>query len=319
MDVKITLSSTEHKELISFCNLNDLLVSETVKKSYMNGFNIERFGLLNSGQETIEKEVIKEVIKYVEVPVVEEKEVIKIEYIEVEKPVEKIKEVLVEKIVEKIVEVPIEKIVEITKEVPVEKVVIKEVLKEVPIEKIVYITDHEEMRTKIFQKEQEFETQRQIFSTKTREMENIFQNEKNELLSKIQQLENTPPQIVDVIREVNVEVPVEVVREVMVEVPVEVIKEVNVEVPVEVVREVIREVRVEVPVEVIVEKENNDSSLKPKFDALQNTVQKLRQEILDKDKLIKEYQGTIEDIQRYQVETKAVYLKGSNLDNKLYK
>jgi hypothetical protein len=339
MDVKITLSSTEHKELISFCNLNDLLVSETVKKSYMNGFNIERFGLLNSGQETIEKEVIKEVIKYVEVPVVEEKEVIKIEYIEVEKPVEKIKEVLVEKIVEKIVEVPIEKIVEkiveitkevpvdrvvekiveITKEVPVEKVVIKEVLKEVPIEKIVYITDHEEMRTKIFQKEQEFETQRQNFSTKTQEMENIFQNEKNELLSKIQQLENTPPQIVDVIREVNVEVPVEVVREVVVEVPVEVIKEVNVEVPVEVIREVIREVRVEVPVEVIVEKENNDSSLKPKFDALQNTVQKLRQEILDKDKLIKEYQGTIEDIQRYQGETKAVYLKGSNLDNKLYK
>jgi hypothetical protein len=153
----------------------------------------------------------------------------------------------------------------------------------------------------------------------------------NELLSKIQQLENTPPKIVevikevkvevpvDVIKEVNVEVPVEVIREVMVEVPVEVIKEVNVEVPVEVVREVIREVRVEVPVEVIVEKENNDSSLKPKFDALQNTVQKLRQEILDKDKLIKEYQGTIEDIQRYQGETKAVYLKGSNLDNKLYK
>jgi hypothetical protein len=283
MDVKITLSSTEHKELISFCNLNDLLLSETVKKSYMNGFNIERFGLLNSGQETIEKEVIKEVIKYVEVPVVEEKEVIKIEYIEVEKPVEKIKEVPVEKIIEVVKEVPVdrvvEKIVEIVKEVPVEKVVIKEVLKEVPIEKIVYITDHEEMRTKIFQKEQDFEAQRQNFSTKTQEMENIFQNEKNELLSKIQQLENTLPETI----------------------------------------EVIKEVRVEVPVEVIVEKENNDNSLKPKFDALQNTVQKLRQEILDKDKLIKEYQSTIEDIQKYQGETKAVYLKGSNLDNKLYK
>ena len=347
MDVKINLSSTEHKELISFCNLNDLLVSETVKKSYLNGFNIERFGLLNSGQETIEKEVIKEVIKYVEVPVVEEKEVIKIEYIEVEKPVEKIKEVPVEVIkevvkieyvdvpVEKIVEVTkevpierivevikevpvervVEKIVEVTKEVPVEKVVIKEVIKEVPVEKAVYITDQEEMKSKIFQKEQEFEEQRKIFSTKTQEMENIFQNEKIELLSKIQQLENTPPQMIEVVREVNVEVPVEVIKEVV----VEVIKEVNVEVPVEVIREVIREVRVEVPVEVIVEKENNDSSLKPKFDALQNTVQKLRQEILDKDKLIKEYQNTIDDIQRYQGETKAVYLKGSNLDNKLYK
>jgi hypothetical protein len=335
MDVKINLSSTEHKELISFCNLNDLLVSETVKKSYLNGFNIERFGLLNSGQETIEKEVIKEVIKYVEVPVVEEKEVVKIEYIEVEKPVEIIKEVLVEKIVEvpvekvveKIVEiikeVPVEKIVEITKEIPVErivekivevtkeipvdKVVIKEILKEVPVEKVVYITDQEEMKSKIFQKEQEFEEQRKIFSTKTQEMENNFQNEKIELLLKIQQLEDAPPQILEVIKEVNVEVPIEV--------PFEVIKEVNVEVPVEVIREVIKEVRVEVPVE----RETNDSSLKPKFDALQNTVQKLRQEILDKDKLIKEYQNTIEDIQRYQGETKAVYLKGSNLDNKLYK
>ena len=351
MDVKINLSSTEHKELISFCNLNDLLVSETVKKSYLNGFNIERFGLLNSGQETIEKEVIKEVIKYVEVPVVEEKEVIKIEYIEVEKPVEKIKEVPVEVIkevvkieyvdvpVEKIVEVTkevpverivevvkevpvervVEKIVEVTKEVPVEKVVIKEVIKEVPVEKVVYITDQEEMKSKIFQKEQEFEEQRKIFSTKTQEMENIFQNEKKELFGKIEQLESRPPQIIEMIKEVNVEVPVEVIKEVVVEVPYEVIKEVNVEVPVEVIREVIREVRVEVPVEVIVEKENNDSSLKPKFDALQNTVQKLRQEILDKDKLIKEYQNTIDDIQRYQGETKAVYLKGSNLDNKLYK
>ena len=305
MDVKITLSSTEHKELISFCNLNDLLVSETVKKSYMNGFNIERFGLLNSGQEMIEKEVIKEVIKYVEVPVVEEKEVIKIEYIEVpvekivevvkyvDVPVEIIKEVIVIQEVEKevIKEVPVEiikeKVLNVIQEVPVEKVVIKEV----PVEKVVYITDQEEMKSKIFQKEKEFEEQRKIFSTKTQEMESIFQNEKNELLLKIQQLENTPPKIVEVIKEVNVEVPFEVIRE----------------------------VKVEVPVEVIIEKENNDSSLKPKFDALQTTVQKLRQEILDKDKLIKEYQNTIDDIQKYQGETKAVYLKGSNLDNKLYK
>jgi len=306
MDVKINLSSTEHKELISFCNLNDLLVSDTVKKSYMTGFNIERFGLLNSGQETIEKEVIKEVIKYVEVPVVEEKEVIKIEYIEVDKPVEVIKEVHVEKIVEVTKEVPVERIVEVIKEVPVERVVEKtvEVVKEVPVDRIVIQEVIKEVPVeKVVTKIEYISDNTQI----------------NELLSKIQQLENTPPKMIEVIKEVNVEVPVEVVREVMVEVPVEVIKEVNVEVPVEVIKEVIREVRVEVPVEVIVEKENNDSSLKPKFDALQNTVQKLRQEILDKDKLIKEYQGTIEDIQRYQGETKAVYLKGSNLDNKLYK
>ena len=318
MDVKINLSSTEHKELISFCNLNDLLVSETVKKSYLNGFNIERFGLLNSGQETIEKEVIKEVIKYVEVPVFEEKEVIKIEYIEVEKPVEIIKEVPVEKIVEVIKEVPIERIVEVIKEVPVERIV--EVIKEVPVErvveKIVEITKEVPVDRVVIQ-EVIKEIPIEKIVTKTEYVSDDTQI--NELLLKIQQLENTPPQIIEMIKEVNVEVPVEVIKEVVVEVPFEVIKEVNVEVPVEVIREVIREVRVEVPVEVIIEKENNNSSLKPKFDALQNTVQKLRQEILDKDKLIKEYQNTIDDIQRYQGETKAVYLKGSNLDNKLYK
>jgi hypothetical protein len=61
---------------------------------------IEKYGLLNGSESTKEVEVIKEVIKYVEVPVVEEKEVIKIEYVDV--PVEKIvtKEVIVEKIVE---------------------------------------------------------------------------------------------------------------------------------------------------------------------------------------------------------------------------
>jgi hypothetical protein len=255
MEIKLKLSNVEHKELLAFCNLNDLLISEVVSKSFITGFNIERYGLLNSGiteEKIIEKEVIVE--KRVEIPVEVIKEIVKIEYVEV--PVEVIKEV------------------------------IREVSVEVPVEKIVTKTEYVSDDTQI-----------------------------NELLLKIQQLENTPPQIIEMIKEVNVEVPVEVVREVM----VEVIKEVNVEVPVEVIREVIREVRVEVPVEVIVEKENNDSSLKPKFDALQNTVQKLRQEILDKDKLIKEYQNTIDDIQRYQGETKAVYLKGSNLDNKLYK
>ena len=114
MEIKIKLSNTEHKDLLSYCNLNDLLVSSVVKDSFTTGFNIERYGLLNAGVETKEKEVIKEVIKYVEVPVVEEKEVVKIEYVEVEKRVE----VPVEKVVEKIVEV--------VKEVPVDRVVIQE-------------------------------------------------------------------------------------------------------------------------------------------------------------------------------------------------
>ena len=269
MEIKINLSNTEHKDLISYCNLNDLLVSSVVKDSFTTGFNIERYGLLNVNQETKEKEVIKEVIKYVEIPVVEEKEVIKIEYVEV--PVEKIvtKEVIVEKIVEIIKEVPVdrvvEKIVEITKEIPVEKVVIKEVIKEIPIEKIVTKTEYVSDDTQI-----------------------------NELLLKIQQLEDTPPKIVEVIKEVPVD------RVVIQEKIVETIKEV----PVEVIKEV------------IVEKEIGGVD-KSKLDALQATVQKIRADNLEKDRLIKEYEKTIQDIQKFQENKQAVYLSGSNLNKTL--
>ena len=308
MEIKINLSNTEHKDLISYCNLNDLLVSSVVKDSFTTGFNIERYGLLNVNQEVKEKEVIKEVIKYVEIPVVEEKEVIRIEYVEVpvekvvtkevivEKIIEVIKEVPVEKVVEKIVEITkevpiervVEKIVEVIREVPVEKVVVQEVIKEVPIEKVVYITDQEEMKSKIFQKEQEFDQQRRLFSTKTQEIENIFQNEKNELLLKIQQLELKEPEVREVIKEV------------------EVIKEIEkiIEVPVEVIREV------------IIEKEVGGGD-KSKLDALQVTIQKIRSENLEKDRLIKEYEKTIQEIQEFKDGKRAVYLSGSNLNKTL--
>jgi hypothetical protein len=261
--------------------MNDLRISEVVKKSFVTGFNIERYGLLNTG-EIREKQVEKEVIveKRVEIPVEVIKEVVKIEYVEVEKPIEVIKEVQVDRIVEVIKEVPvdrvIEKVVEIVKEIPVERVVIKDVIKEVPVEKIVYVTDQEEMNSRIFQKEQEFEEQRQIFSTKTQELENNFHNEKNELLLRIQQLETKEPEIKEIIREV------------------EVIKE------------------------IVIEKEG-DSSLKPKLEALQSTVQKLKQDNIEKDKKIREYEQTIQDIQKFQEEKKAMFLRGSNLDDKLYK
>ena len=269
MEVKLNLSNTEHKDLLAYCNLNDLLISSVVKDSFTTGFNIERYGLLNAGIE--EKQVIKEVIveKRVEIPVETIKEVVKIEYVEV--PVEVVREVTVEKIVEVIKEVPVErvveKIVEVIKEIPVEKVVIQEVIKEVPVEKVV---------EKIIKVSDDTQI--------------------NELLLKIQQLENIPPKVVEVIKEVPVD------KVVIQEKIVEVIKEV----PVEVVKEI------------IIEKEG-DSNLKPKMDALQNTVQKLKLDNIEKDKLIKEYEKTIEDIQKFQNETKAMYLKGSNLDDKLYK
>jgi hypothetical protein len=242
--------------------MNDLRISEVIKKSYLEGFNIERYGLLNMGG-TREKQVEKEVIveKRVEVPVEVIKEVVKIEYVEIEKPVEKVVEVIREIPVERVVE----KVVEVVKEVPVEKVVIQEIIKEVPVEKVIYVTDQEEMKSKLSQKENEFEQQR-----------NIFQNEKNELLLKIQQLENRPETVIEVIKEVPVEKIVEI------------------------------------------EKESTDSNLKTKFDALQNTVQKLKLDNIEKDKQIREYEKTIEEIQKFQVERKAAFLKGSNLDDTLY-
>jgi len=255
MEIKINLSTAEHKDLLSYCNLNDLLISSVVKNSFTTGFNIERYGLLNTGgirEKQVEKEVIVE--KRVEIPVEVIKEVVRIEYVEVEKPIEVVKEVIVDRIVEKVVEV----------------------IKEISVEKIVYVTDQEEMNSKIFQKEQEFEEQRQIFSTKTQELENIFHNEKKELLSKIQELETKGPEVKEIIREI------------------EVIKE------------------------IVIEKEG-DSSLKPKLEALQSTVQKLKQDNIEKDKKIREYEQTIQDIQKFQEEKKAMFLRGSNLDDKLYK
>ena len=148
MEYKLNLSTTENKDLISYCNMNDLRISEVIKKSYLEGFNIERYGLLNMGgirEKQVEKEVIVE--KRVEVPIEIIKEVPKIEYVEIEKQVDKIVEKIVEVPIEVIKEVPVdrvvEKVVEVIKEIPVEKVVIKEVIKEIPVEKVVYVTDHE--------------------------------------------------------------------------------------------------------------------------------------------------------------------------------
>jgi len=108
------------------------------------------------------------------------------------------------------------------------------------------------------------------------EMENIFQDEKKELLLKIQQLESKEAEVREVIREV------------------EVVKE------------------------IIIEKES-DSNWKPKLEALQNTVQKLKQDNIEKDRQLKEYEKTIEEIQKFQQDKKAAFLRGSNLNDTLYK
>jgi hypothetical protein len=259
------------------------VVEDIVKKSYLEGFSIEKYGLLGGTGGVQEKEVIKEVVveKRVEIPVEVIKEVVKIEYVEV--PVEKV--ITVEK--------PIERLVEVIKEVPVERVVIKEVVKEVPVEKVVtkieYISDNtqeNELLLKIQQLESDkqlFSTkltecngELQIFSTKTIEMENIFQDKMSKKEQELDELRQELDKQLD-------------------RPPVEKI------------------------VEVVVEKESTDNSLKPKLDALQTTLAKVRQETLEKDKKIRELEQTIQEIQKFQDNKQAVYLKGSNLDDKLYK
>jgi hypothetical protein len=293
MEIKINLTTNEQKDLKSYCKLNELDETEIVKKSYLEGFKIEKYGLLGNTGGVQEKQVVKEVIveKRVEIPVEVIKEVVKIEYVDV--PVDRV----VEKIVEITKEVPVdrvvEKIVEVIKEVPVEKVVIKEVIKEIPIETVVtkteYVSDNtqtNELLLKIQQlesdkqlfstKTQELEGQVQKFSTKTTEMENIFQDK---MSKKEQELDRLRQEL-----DKQLDIP-----------PVEKI------------------------VEVVVEKEITDNSLKSKLDALQNTLTKVRQETLEKDKKIKELELTIQEIQKFQENKQAVYLKGSNLDDKLYK
>jgi predicted RNase H-like nuclease (RuvC/YqgF family) len=171
----------------AFCSANNIEdIDDFIYRCFKQGFDINKYGFIGKTLNDDEKHLIKEVIveKRLEIPVEVIKEVEKI----IEVPVEVIKEIVVEK--EIIKEVPVEKIVEkeIVKEIPIEKVVIKEIIKEVPVEKVVtkieYISDKSgedelvvkinSLEEKIFNLNQELEKEKQIFSTKTEEMENNF-------------------------------------------------------------------------------------------------------------------------------------------------
>jgi len=166
-----TLSSIE-----TYCKVNDIKdIDDFIYRCVKQGFDIKKYGLLgnslNDGEKDLKTNGVQE--KWVEKEVIVEKRV--------EIPVEVIKEI------EKIVEVP----VEVIKEVIVEK----EIIKEVPVEKVVtkieYISDKtsenelmskldeitKDYEQKIFHLNEDLEEERQIFSTKTTEMENNFQNE----------------------------------------------------------------------------------------------------------------------------------------------
>ena len=199
-----------------------------------------------------------------------------------EKRVEIPVEVIKEVVKIEYVEVPVEKIVEVIKEVIVEKEVIKEIIKEVPVEKIVTIYDNSsenELLLKIQQLEQEFSTKTTEIGIIKQEFSTITTENENIFHYKMSKKDEELDEL----------------------------------------RRTLDEHLAKPPVEVVVEKETTDNLSKSKLDALQNTLAKVRQETLEKDKKIKELEQTIQEIQKFQENKQAVYLKGSNLDDKLYK
>ncbi len=159
MEKKISLLTKEYKDLKSYCDLNGLVEDEVLKRSYLQGFRIEKYGLLSSGGTVTEKEVIKYVDRPVEV--VKEVEVIKevptppteikvVEYVDrevfIEVPVEKIVEKIVNVYDNSEIDILLNKIKELESREP--QVVEKQVIKEV----IVQDNNRTEMLTQTLQK-----------------------------------------------------------------------------------------------------------------------------------------------------------------------
>lgn len=183
MDKTISLSSKEYKDLKSYCDLNYLDEDKVLKSSYLQGFRIEKYGLLSSGGTITEKEVIKYIDRPVEI--IKEVEVIKeiptppteikvIEYVDREV----IKEVPIEKVVEKIIKVSdnteiellLGKIRELESKEP--QVIEKEVIKEV----IIQDNNKMEMLSTTLQKLKQDLTEK---NKKIEELEQIITNFEN--------------------------------------------------------------------------------------------------------------------------------------------
>jgi len=247
MEVKFEIGRSDYNDLAAYCSLNNVDIKDIIKKSYLEGFRIEKYGLLNPKSEV--KEVIKEIIKTVEVPVEVIKEIPKIEYVEIEKPIEKIVEVIKEVPKVEYVEV-IKEVLSPPKEVEVIKYVDREIIKEVFIEKDVSNNDN-------------------------------FYDKKyvDELKEKILELQNKPAEIKEVYVDKIIEVPKETIKEIIVE--------------------------------------KNDETLKVKLEALQQTVMKLKQENIYKSDTIGELKKKLEENRLYGEDKPAVFLRGSNLNNKL--
>jgi hypothetical protein len=189
----IYVNSKYEYDILQYCKINNIEdVSMFVTQCFKQGFDIKKYGFLGNSLNEGEKDLITEVI------------------------------------VEKRIEIPVEKIVEVKVIEYVDREVIKEVLVEVPKEKVItkieYISDKEsenELLLKIQQLEEtifhlngDLESERQKFSTKTQEMESIFQEEMSKKDENLDELRRNLDEGLD-------KPPVEIIKE------VEVVKEVS--------------------------------------------------------------------------------------------
>ena len=212
-----------------------------------------------------------------------EKEVIREKRVEI--PVEVIKEVVkieyVEVPVEKVVIV--EKLVEVIKEVPVDKVVIKEIIKEVPVEKIVTIYDNSS-ENELLLKIQQLENGMSKKDSELDELRRKFSTKEGEITDKEREFSTITTE-----------------------------------------NENIFHYKMSKKDEELNELRHSLDILKQKTDnpdntnKLQETLQKIRQQVIDRDVEISELKSKINELNKLQQDQKALYLKGSNLDNKLYK
>jgi DNA repair exonuclease SbcCD ATPase subunit len=163
----------------AFCLAQEIKdVDNFVYLCFKQGFDIRKYGLLgktlNEGEKHLKTGGIGE--KQVEIEVIKE---IRVEVpVEVIKEVEKIVEVPVEKIVEVIKEVPVDRVVEkeIIREIPVEKIVVQEVIKEVPVDRVVekiILTSDDTQINELLSKIQELENE---MSKKDKELDELRQS-----------------------------------------------------------------------------------------------------------------------------------------------
>jgi len=181
----LNVNSKYENDILQYCKVNNIEdVSLFVTQCFKQGFDIKRYGFLGNSLNEGEKHLITEVI-------VEKR---------IEIPVEVIKEVIVER--------------EVIKEVPVEKVVTK----------IEYISDKEsenellfkiqQLEETIFHLNDDLESEREEFSTKTQETAKIFQQEMSKKDNSLDELRRNLDEVLD-------KPPVEIIKE------VEVIREVE--------------------------------------------------------------------------------------------